>query len=44
MSTGWTKKKFEAAEAILNPPDSTPERANNLNSTFLLLSIIAEYY
>ena len=38
MSTGWTKKKFEAVKAILHPPDSTPERANNLNSTFLLLS------
>ena len=44
------QKKFEAAEAILHPPNSTPERSNSLNSTFLLRSPegvwkgSAEYY
>ena len=51
LNANWMyQRKFKTAEAILHPPNSTPETSNNLNSTFLLRSLegvrkgSAEYY
>lgn len=37
LNVSWMdQKKFEAAGVIPHPPNSTSERSNSLNSTFLL--------